>query len=115
MSLADMPCTSVVPRRSDFSAIILALRGSAFSSACTHSTPFISDIDVLGQQPRIVAAPGADDHLLVLRGGREGGERGGARERPATIDHEGHDEVSLSFISLNYSLNTWPADACQPT
>jgi len=37
MSLAEKPCTSDVPRRSVRSAIILALRGSAFSSAFTHS------------------------------------------------------------------------------
>ena len=56
-----------MPRRSDFSASILAARVGVL---CPTHVPALRcqqrRVDVLGQQARIIAAPGADDDTLVV-------------------------------------------------
>ncbi len=58
-------------------------------------------LDVLGEQARIVAAPGADDDaLVVLRVGRQGGaggEGGSAAQCRSAIDHEALRHCCLLF------------------
>ena len=83
MSLADKPWTSEVPRRNAFSAIILARRAGRLALVLDHVPALGREqrrLDVLGEQLRIVAAPGADDDaLVVLRMGAAAPRRRQAR------------------------------------
>src|SRR5207302_2153478 len=75
-------------------------------------------LDVLAEQPRIVAAPGADHHApafgmgLVCEARYRNGARALQRIAPRDIPFACHVPSSSQF---RCSANTMPASRCQPT